>query len=62
MKQKKAFTLLEILLVIIILGILTYAFFSLKWSVDRDFVKAQTCGNQIIALVERAQAEALTQK
>ena len=46
-KIHRGFTLLELMIVIVILGLLIAAFANFWRGVDRDFIKAQTCANQM---------------
>ena len=46
-KYKKGLTLLELTIVVIIVGLLLTAFANFWKGVDRDFIKAQTCANEI---------------
>ena len=56
------FTLLELVIVVIILGILLISFGDIWAGVDKDLIKAQTCTNRLEWVVSRAINDWLTQR
>ncbi len=61
-KYKKGLTLLELTIVVIIVGLLLTAFANFWKGVDRDFIKAQTCANEISSKLSSIVNWALLQK
>ncbi len=61
-KFKKWLTLLELTIVVIIVGLLLAAFANFWRGIDRDFIKAQTCANQISSKLASIVNWALLQK